>query len=284
MHFVIAFLLLFTLHSVVGFLELDTRVGAVSKLPTGESPAQQAGFKPGDRIISVDGRPVKTWDDIPPYIQDHPGKPIAFVVERGGQRLTLVATPVDRRKLAVQGDTRTFTKPTGFVGLSPAVKVVKDNPVESIGRAAGDIGSLSKTTIGFFGNLFSFHGLKQYGDQLTAQPGDTKPSADQPRLLSPVGLARVANDVANNGIRDVLFLLVSINIFVGIFNMFPMLPFDGGHVAIAIYEAIRSKIAKRRYFADVAKLLPFTYLVFLGLMFLALTSLYLDIAKPLKLQ
>ena len=99
-----------------------------------------------------------------------------------------------------------------------------------------------------------------------------------------MGLARVASQAADNGLRQVLMLLISINIFVGIFNMFPMLPFDGGHVAIATYEAIRSKIAGRRYFADVAKLLPVTYMVFLALMFLAVTSLYLDIARPLNLQ
>jgi membrane-associated protease RseP (regulator of RpoE activity) len=284
MHFVIAFVLLWILHASVGFLELDTRVGAISKLPNGQSPAQQAGFRLGDRIVAVDGRPVDSWEDIPPYIQDRPGKPVTFTVERDGRRMTLVATPVDRRNLELEGDNREFSKPTGFVGLSPAPKVVKDGPAESLGRAAGDIGTLSKATFGVFGKLFSFHGMSEYGQQLTAQPGETTPTEDQPRFLSPVGLARAASDVANNGIRDVLFLLVSINIFVGIFNMFPMLPFDGGHVAIAVYEAIRSKLSGRKYHADVTKLLPFTYVVFLALMFLAITSLYLDIARPLNLQ
>jgi membrane-associated protease RseP (regulator of RpoE activity) len=284
MHFVMAFLLLWSLHSVVGFVQPDNRIGEISKLPTGQSPAQESGLRPGDKIVAVDGKPLRSWDELPPYIQTHPGRPVTFVIERSGQRLTLVVTPIDRSKIKIKGDTRTFDKPTGFIGISPHLRVVKDGPVESIGKSAGDIGALSKQTFGFFGHLFSFHGLKEYGQQLTAQPGETKPAADQPRLLSPVGLARVANQVANNGIRDVLVLLVSINIFVGILNMFPMLPFDGGHVAIATYEAIVSKIKKRRHFVDVTKLLPFTYMVFLVLMFLAVTSLYLDIARPLNLQ
>jgi membrane-associated protease RseP (regulator of RpoE activity) len=284
MHLVMAFLLLWTLHSVVGFVQPDNRIGEISKLPTGQSPAQEAGFRPGDKIVSIDGRPLRKWDDLPPYIQDHPGDAVTFVVERAGQQLTLVATPIDRSKLKLEGDSRTFDKPTGFIGISPHLQVVKDGPVQSLGKSAGDIGALTKQTFGFFGNLFSFHGLKEYGQQLTAQPGDTKPAEDQPRLLSPVGLARIANQVANNGIRDVLVLLISINVFVGILNMFPMLPFDGGHVAIATYEAIVSKIKKRRHFVDVTKLLPFTYMVFLVLMFLAVTSLYLDIARPLNLQ
>jgi membrane-associated protease RseP (regulator of RpoE activity) len=153
-----------------------------------------------------------------------------------------------------------------------------------ISRSAGDVGALSKETVKALGHLFSFQGLRSYGEQLTSGHGPVTPNENQPRFLSPVGLARVASQAAENGLRQVLGLLVSINIFVGILNMFPMLPFDGGHVAIAIYEAIRSRLARRPYHADVAKLLPFTYGVFLILMFLAITSLYLDIARPLNLQ
>jgi membrane-associated protease RseP (regulator of RpoE activity) len=151
-------------------------------------------------------------------------------------------------------------------------------------RSLGDLGVFSRETFKALGHLLSFDGLQKYGDQLTSGRGPVEPSEDQPRFLSPVGLARVASQAADNGMRQVLILLISINIFVGIFNLFPMLPFDGGHVAIATYEAIRSKLSGRRYHADITKLLPVTYMVFLMLMFLAVTSLYLDIAKPLNLQ
>src|SRR5205807_3697833 len=107
------------------------------------------------------------------------------------------------------------------------------------------------------------------------------PTKDTTRFLSPVGLVRVANQAVDIGLFQVLNLLILINVFVGIFNMVPLLPLDGGHVAIAVYEAIRRRLAGRRYQADVTKLMPLTYAVFLLLVFLGVTSLYLDIVRPL---
>ena len=80
---------------------------------------------------------------------------------------------------------------------------------------------------------------------------------------------------------DLLLILISINLFVGIFNLFPMLPLDGGHVAIAVYEKIRTGRCKVMYHADVAKLMPFTWLMltFLGVLFA--TSLLTDILHPM---
>ncbi|MDQ1373162.1 MAG: hypothetical protein QOJ09_500 [Actinomycetota bacterium] len=290
MHFVIAFLLLVALHSTVGIIRYDKQplaeIGEISRLQTGPSPAQKAGLRVGDRIIAIDGQAVRNWTVLRTYIQNHPGQPIEFVIERGGNRLTVTVTPVKQNGQRVNADNKPIGKPepVGFVGISPAYPVEKDGIAKGVVRSVGDIGAYSRETVKALGHLFSFNGLHQYGQQLTSGRGPTTPSADQPRFLSPVGLARVASQAAENGIRQVLVLLVSINIFVGILNMFPMLPFDGGHVAIAVYEAIRSKLAGRHYHADVAKLLPFTYAVFLLLMFLAVTSLYLDIARPLNLQ
>ena len=77
-----------------------------------------------------------------------------------------------------------------------------------------------------------------------------------------------------------LAFMIAVNIFVGIFNLIPLLPFDGGHVAIATYEAIRSRRGKR-YFADVTKMMPVALGVMSLLGFMLFTGLYLDIAKPL---
>ena len=78
-----------------------------------------------------------------------------------------------------------------------------------------------------------------------------------------------------------LWLLIVINIFVGIFNLLPLLPLDGGHVAIATYEAVRSRKG-RRYHADVAKLMPLTYAVFLVLVFIGVSALFLDVRDLLS--
>ena len=290
MHFVIAFVLLLVLHSTVGLIRWDKeplpRVGEISRLETGPSPAQRAGLRIDDRILEMDGQPVDNWTELRSYIQDHPGEPIELLIEREGRRVPVSVTPVSREGQRVDADGEPIgePEPVGFVGISPAYPVEKDAFPKAVARSVGDLGMFSRETVKALGSMFSFDGIQKYGDQLTSGRGPATPSEDQPRFLSPVGLARVASQTAESGIRQVLILLVSINIFVGIFNMFPMLPFDGGHVAIAVYEAIRSKVAGRKYHADVTKLLPVTYLVFLGLMFLAVTSLYLDIARPLNLQ
>ena len=282
-HFILAFVLLWTLNSFVGVVKSELRVGGISRLESGESPAQEAGFQLGDRIVSVDGKQFDKWEDLPPYIRDRVGQRIDFVVERNGQEVTLSPVAVDRRKVKIVGARVAETKPVGFVGISPTTRVDKADPVSALGRSAGDLGFYTKETVAALGQMVSADGLSAYGRQLTAGPGAAPPSEDDPRFLSPIGLGRLADTVADSGLRSVLFLLVAINVFVGIFNMIPLLPFDGGHVAIAVYERIRSR-RNRPYHVDVAKLMPLTYMVFLVLMFVAVTSMYLDIVRPLRLD
>lgn len=286
MHFILAFIMLWVLNTFVGVIPADAepqlQVGSITKLAKGPSPAQEAGFQIGDKLISVDGRALKTWDDLPRYVRQHPDEVVTFVVERDGRRFELQPKTVDLAQIKVDGQPA-VAEPTGFVGIGPSLPVVKTDPLTAVGRAGQDTASLTKVTFRALGSLLSFNGLKSYGEQLTGSPGPVAPSEDQPRFLSPVGFVKVADQVADLGLRHVLFLLVSINIFVGIFNMIPLLPLDGGHVAIAVYEKIRSMISGRRYMADVTKMLPLTYAVVLALIFLGVTSLYLDLIRPVKL-
>jgi membrane-associated protease RseP (regulator of RpoE activity) len=90
----------------------------------------------------------------------------------------------------------------------------------------------------------------------------------------------VTNQAAKQGVEPLLTVLLAINIFIGVFNLVPLPPFDGGLVAVAIYERIRSRHG-RRYRADMARLLPIAYGVFLVLVFVFVSSLYLDITRPL---
>ena len=97
-----------------------------------------------------------------------------------------------------------------------------------------------------------------------------------------MGFVRVASQAADTGLRQVLMLLVLINVFVGIFNLVPLPPLDGGHVAIATYEKVRSLISRRPYQADVSKLLPVAVAVVMLFVAIGVTSLWLDIVKPLS--
>jgi membrane-associated protease RseP (regulator of RpoE activity) len=293
MHFLIAFLLFFTINAFIGIPGPSLRVGEISRLEQGPSPAQEAGFRVGDRIVSIDGRTFARWDDIPPYIRSRPGQSLAVVVERGGEQVALTATPVDLSQVKVEGIAAT-AKPTGFIGIGPKVVFDKENPLVAVGTAAkqfvgGDFPTDTQVAPGLVDNakalvgVFSPSGLSSYWKTLTGQTQVGRPDGGT-RFLSPVGFVRVAGQAANTGLFDVLLLMIAINLFVGLFNLLPLLPLDGGHVAIALYEAIRSKLAHRTYHADVAKLMPLTYAVVLLMAFLGISALYLDIAHPLNFR
>jgi membrane-associated protease RseP (regulator of RpoE activity) len=115
---------------------------------------------------------------------------------------------------------------------------------------------------------------------LVNQKAANSPTATN-RFVSPVGIVRIAHQATQNGFGQVLFLLVLINIFVGNFNLLPLLPLDGGHIAVATYERLRSRKG-RRYYADVMKLMPLTYAVVLLLAFIFMSSLFLDVRDLLS--
>jgi membrane-associated protease RseP (regulator of RpoE activity) len=266
MHFVMAFVLLFVLWAAVGVPKPTLTVGELYGLKGGESPAQQAGFKVGDRILAVDGRVVHNWDHLPDYIRARVGKPIEFTVQRGNELVRLKAVPAD------SGDK------SGFIGVVAAPSNERANPITALGRAGKDVGSLTTGTFGALGTLFSPGRLESYADQLNGHGAVSGKDADRP--ISVVGFVRVAGQAAQHGTADLLFLLALINIFVGIFNMVPLLPLDGGHVAVAVYERLRSRKG-RRYQADVAKLLPLTAAVVMVLIVLGTATIYLDIVRPI---
>ncbi|MFP5327937.1 MAG: M50 family metallopeptidase [Acidimicrobiia bacterium] len=281
MHFIIAFVLLFVILAGVGLPVTTTTVGQISAIRGGRSPAQEAGFRVGDRILAVDGEPLEAWEDLPPYIRQHPGDELRFTVERDGEQIQLTAVPADLSKTEVEG-MESPSEPTGFVGIGPKIANERVPPLTAVGESATTLGRLFGEVFRALGSVFSFNGLQTYGDVLLGRTGGTTAEdGGNNRFLSPVGFVRVAGQAAESGLADVLFLLVSINLFVGVFNMVPLLPLDGGHVVIAVYEKIRSMLAGRRYYADVAKLMPLTYMVVLLLLFLGLTSLWLDITNPI---
>ncbi|HET6794873.1 MAG TPA: RIP metalloprotease [Acidimicrobiales bacterium] len=295
MHFVMAFVLLWSLLAIIGRQD-DAhpllQVGSISTLATGPSPAQKAGFHLGDRILAVDGRHLTSWDQLPAYVRDRPGRPVTFTVERDGRRLTLVVTPVDLTRVTVTSGLPAPAdgRPTGFVGIGPALPVVRVGPVAAVGRTATEFGSASWQVFGALGHIFSPHGLADYGHNLTGAVSSTSGSAPpsssasssaaNDRFVSPVGLVRLASDAASSGLRDVVVLLFMINLFIGIFNMLPLLPLDGGHAAVAVYERLRSRRG-RQYRVDIRKLMPATYLVFGLIVMIGVSSVYLDIAHPM---
>jgi membrane-associated protease RseP (regulator of RpoE activity) len=270
-HFIVAFLLLVLVWTVVGVPRDDRptlEVGSISRLETGPSPAQEAGFQVGDRVVSVDGRPVTNWQELPPYIRARPGEPITFVVERDGAQHTLVVTPA---RANPDGEA------VGFVGIGSKPETETVGLVTAAGRSAVQLGRLTVASVKALGLFFSPGSLRSYGDLLTGTQGD---GDEEARPVSLVGAARIADQAADQGLFDFLGLLVLLNVFFAVFNAVPLLPLDGGHIAVATYERIRSRRG-RPYRADVTKLLPLTAMVVAVLAVMGLTSVWLDIVNPL---
>jgi membrane-associated protease RseP (regulator of RpoE activity) len=285
-HFLIALALLFTVFYVTGDRGLlvtpsanQVTVGAVNSLSTGPSPAQLAGLAVGDRILSVDGQRFKTWDAQVAYIQARPNTAVDLEVDRHGRIIHLHPTTVDLSKVQVNG-VPAATQPTGFIGFAGAYPTFRFGFFSSINHAGGAFVKVTAQNFDALKGLFSPHGIASYSNVVVDKKAADSPTAV--RLVSPVGMVRLANQLVGNGLEDVLFLLILINLFVGMFNMVPLLPLDGGHVAIATYEAIRSRRG-RRYQADVTKLLPFVYATLLIIVFLGASSLYVDVRDLLAI-
>ena len=114
-------------------------------------------------------------------------------------------------------------------------------------------------------------------DHLT---GRTEDLATRPTTL--IGVTQVSGAVGEaEGLIGVIYILAALNVFVGVFNMFPLLPLDGGHAAVAAYERVREGRSRRRYYADVNKLMPFAMGVIVVLLVLFMSGLYLDLTKSL---
>jgi len=274
MHFVIAVIVLAVAWTFVGIPNYNgatTTVGDINRLSTGQSPAQKAGFQVGDKIVSYDGIPVRDWLELPPYIRARPDQNITFVVERDGSPVTLTARP---EPVTQDGAT------TGYIGIGAKIPIEKVNPAVGFVRGVRDTGDIAWRSIIALGSFFSPHSIGNYAKLMTGNStNQTKAQAEASRPVSIVGVARIAGQAADTGILNVLQLFVVFNIFLGVFNLVPLLPLDGGHLAIATYERIRSR--KRRYQADVAKMLPFTAAVIVVLVMLGGVSIWLDIFRPL---
>ncbi|HEX6596240.1 MAG TPA: M50 family metallopeptidase, partial [Acidimicrobiales bacterium] len=162
------------------------------------------------------------------------------------------------------------------VGIGSTPLVERVNPLVAAGRSAEDIGRLTVASVEAIVNFFSPSAISDYGDVLTGQGSDS-----DARPVSVVGVVRIADQAAENGVLDFLLLFVGLNIFFAVFNAVPLPPFDGGHIAIATYERLRSRRGVR-YEADGQKLLPLTVAVFVLMVGLGLTSVWLDIVDPLN--
>jgi membrane-associated protease RseP (regulator of RpoE activity) len=296
MHFAQAFVLLVVLLGVVGFPGRSI-ANPPDRAPAwdvnevvGDSAAEAAGLQEDDRIVAIDGQPVSRFESLSTVIESHDvGDEVRLTLERDGSERMAVA------ELRPRPDDGSGEAGSPFLGVGTS-KHFSDDPIglgTAIVRAPGEMLRFSGQSLGALAGVFSPSGISDFANNVgeandpdDAEAGSGSGSAsegdDDGRLISIIGVVQIGSqDGIENRAAFLLALFFQINVFIGIFNMVPLPPLDGGHAAVAIYERIRSR-AGRRYHADVTKLLPLTYAVVMGLVVVGVTSMYLDIVNPIS--
>lgn len=283
MHGVMAVVLAWASLSLVG-LPSASHVGIAGFTPWdghARNAAQLAGLRVGDRVLSIDGRAITSATTLVNAVHDHSGEPITIVVVRDGRRLTLHATPVDGRGLTSRGvKVATGTTPQGYIGVQLEAQIVRSSALGAIPSSFTRVGSMIALAARSLVHVFSPSQFQSLFRQVTTPAVANNPAVQATRPVSIVGVVRLSVQGAKAGAGTLLEILMTVNIFVGILNMVPMLPLDGGHVAVATYERLRSRRG-RRYHADVNRLTPYAYGFMTILLVLFACTLYLDVAHPI---
>jgi membrane-associated protease RseP (regulator of RpoE activity) len=252
-----------------------------------ESPAAKAGLRPGDTIVAIGGKPVDptrydSWTTVTDAIRGNPGRTLELTLDRGGQRREVAVTPIANTVYVDAGSTATTT--AGYLGIGPVQSFVRQ-PVSALP--------------GYFGSVVS-----QSLDKLAGIPARIPQTFSAAFLgakrdvngpIGIVGVGRISGETfAANGVPGLeklsffLSLLASVNLVLFLFNLLPIYPLDGGHIAGALYERVRAGIARVRGRPDpgpfdIARLMPAAYVV--AGIFVAFSALLVvaDIVNPIRL-
>ncbi|CAN2164040.1 COG0750 Predicted membrane-associated Zn-dependent proteases 1 [Candidatus Nanopelagicaceae bacterium] len=276
LHFVLGFLLLFLLFVGIG----TNQVLPVISQVVPNSAAQAAGIQPGDEIVAINGKKVTEWYKDVEAIRQSQGAELTLDLTRDGELLTIVTnarlTDVDGTKRYVLGIINDVgLKRSGvFVSLKNSATVTKGFLTESVK-------SLAKLPE----KIPALWGATVRGEERDANG-----------LVGVVGVARVSGEAVGSDkltpmerLATFVLIVASLNIFVGIFNLLPILPLDGGHMAVAIADEIRAFFARLRGRPrpapiDVTVLTPITMVVFVVLATLSLLLLVADVINPVTLN
>jgi RIP metalloprotease RseP len=265
-HFVLAFLCFAVWLGFVGEPRfVDPMIERVpQQLGDQPSPAFTAGLQGGDVIVRVDGISHPSTDELLAYTQQHVGEPITFTVRRDGSTVTADIVPVpstvDGERIArigvVLGGGRELRETRGAL--------------DAITGGADLIGESVVATVDGVARVFGPSGIERVIDLVFT---DTPRTVEDPASF--VGVGRVAGDFASRGdYWDILSLFGYVNVFVGLLNLLPLPPFDGGHLAVLALEKIRGKPV------DMRKIVPVSAVVAAFFILFTVAVVYVDLVKP----
>ncbi len=186
-----------------------------------DSAAAVAGMQPGDRVVEANGETVDRFQDLQRIIRMTVGEPVTIVVERGTQRLSMVAQPRITEVKDALGNTHK-TPVLGIVANPEATRVVRHDPATALLGAARETASMVTTT------------LTGLGQMLSGQRGTEE-------LSGPIGIAKTAGEAAQFGIEAIISLTIMLSINLGLINLFPVPLLDGGHLLFYALEALRGR-------------------------------------------
>jgi membrane-associated protease RseP (regulator of RpoE activity) len=291
LHFVIGFVLLLTLFSAIGVTSLTNQVERVSDcIPqtatevcsskSTPSPAKNAGILAGDQIISINGVEYTEWAQAVRVIRSSAGKQLDITVNRNGGLIDILVTPAFRD---LDGEK------IGVLGVVNKVGTVTYAPIPAVIKAGSFTLEILQNSLTALISLPS-----KIPDLINQTFGNEE--RDPEGLVGVVGVARVSGETAETKaltgrekIATFVLIIASLNLFVGMFNLLPLLPLDGGHMAVAIADGVRNTRAKAKGLAkpapfDVERLTPITMVVFILMASLSLLLLTADILNPVRLN
>jgi membrane-associated protease RseP (regulator of RpoE activity) len=271
---VIGFLLIFSIFFAFGYSTLTPKIAQISA----GSVAESAGFRAGDEILSINGKKVENWSSDARAIADSQGRELRFEVLRDGQTIVIAASPTYNEEAKRY-----------MLGVITAIGKERDGFVQSADQARKAGWFLTKESVK------SLIALPTKVPDLFRQTFMNE-ERDPNGLVGVVGAARVSGEAvgseklnSNERLTTFILLVASLNIFVGIFNLLPILPLDGGHMAVAIADEVRALAARLRKKPrpapiDVNVLTPITGVVVVLLGILTILLVIADIINPVSLN